>query len=97
MPLFRETLSAAGLVGMYRIGDPFLAAVKPSRTMRAFSSAGYCLRVARRMSPTRRADGVSCVLDICLMPTLQQVTKSAKSSPQAASFVSQVSMSDSAA
>ena len=79
MPLCRETLSTAGLVGMFRIGDPFLAAVKPSKTIRAFSSAGYCLRMARRMSLTRRADGVSGVV-VCLMPTLQRVTMSPKSS-----------------
>ena len=54
------------------------------------------LRVARRMSRTSRSDGVSGVLDFCLMPTPQGVTMSPKSSvPQAASFVSQVLMSDS--
>ena len=68
---------------------------RPSRTMRIFSSAEYCLRVARRMSRTSRSDGVSGVLDLCLMSTPQVVTMSPKSSvPQAASFVSQVLMSD---
>jgi hypothetical protein len=68
---------------------------KPSRTMRIFSSAECCLRVARRISLTRRSDGVSGVVDFCLMPTPQGVTMSPNSSvPQAASFVSQVSMSD---
>ena len=37
-------------------------------TMRIFSSAEYCLRVAQRMSLTSRSDGVSGVLDFCLMP-----------------------------
>src|SRR5947208_6450100 len=40
---------------------------RPSRTMRIFSSAEYCLRVARRMSRTSRSDGVSGVLDFGLM------------------------------
>src|SRR5271168_3879869 len=35
--------------------------------MRIFSSAEYCLRVARRMSRTSRSDGVSGVLDLGLM------------------------------
>jgi hypothetical protein len=30
------------------------------------------LRVARRMSRTSRSDGVSGVLDFCLMPTTQE-------------------------
>ena len=36
----------------------------PSRTMRIFSSAEYCLRVTRRMSRTSFSDGVSDVLDL---------------------------------
>ena len=39
----------------------------PSRTMRIFSSAEYCLRVALRISRTSRSDDVSGVLDFCLM------------------------------
>ena len=67
----------------------------PSRMMRIFSSAEYCLRVARRMSLASRSDGVSGVLGFCLMPTPQVVTMSPKSSvPQAASSVSHVLMSD---
>ena len=46
----------------------------PSRKMRIFSSAEYCLRVDRRMSRTSRSDGdwldgVSGELDLCLMST----------------------------
>ena len=49
-----------------------------------------------RISLTSRSDGVSGVLDLGLMPTPLGVTMSPKSSvPQAASFVSQVLMSDS--
>jgi hypothetical protein len=40
---------------------------RPSRTMRIFSSAEYCLRVARRMSRTSRSEGVSGVLNLGLM------------------------------
>jgi hypothetical protein len=40
---------------------------KPSRTMRIFSSAEYCLRVARRMLFTRRSDGELGVADFCLI------------------------------
>ena len=106
MPLCRETLSTARLVGYIASAIPswrrssaiVTSPRKASRTTRTFSSAEYCLRVARRISLMRRPDGVSCVLDFCLVPTLQQATMSPKSSvPQAASFVSQVPMSDSAA
>ena len=70
----------------------------PSRTMRILSSAEYCLRVARRISRTSRSDDVSGVPDFCLMSTPQVVTMNPKSSiPQAASFVSQALMSDTAA
>src|SRR5258707_6997922 len=40
---------------------------KPSSTMRIFSSAEYCFRVARRMSFTTRSDDTLVVSDFCLI------------------------------
>ena len=41
----------------------------PSSTMRIFSSAEYCLRVARRMSFTIRSDDGFWLSDFCLIST----------------------------
>ena len=66
-----------------------------ARTMRIFSSAEYCLRVARRISRTSRSDGVSGVLDLGLMLHSSGGYDEPKILlPQAARFVSQVLMSD---
>ena len=63
-----------------------------ARTMRIFSSAEYCLRVARRISRTSRSDGV---LDLGLMLHSSGGYDEPKILlPQAARFVSQVLMSD---
>ena len=40
---------------------------RPSSTMRIFSSAPYCLRVARRMSLTTCSAGAFCVPAFCLI------------------------------
>src|SRR6266478_1264597 len=40
---------------------------KPSSTMRIFSSAEHCFRVARRMSFTTRSDDTLVVSDFCLI------------------------------
>jgi hypothetical protein len=49
---------------LYRLTD---SPRRPSRTIRIFSSAEYCLRVARRMFFTRRSDGELGVADFCLI------------------------------
>jgi hypothetical protein len=41
----------------------------PSSTIRIFSSAPYCLRVARRMSLTTCSAGAFCVPAFCLIGT----------------------------
>src|SRR5215472_11535579 len=63
----------------------------PSRTMRIFSSAEYCLRVARRMFFTSRSDGELARPDFCLISVLRLATMSQKSSlPQLAKSISPV-------
>ncbi len=63
---------------------------RPSSTMRIFSSAAWCFRVARRMLRTSVSDDAGVELDFC------RATMSQKSSvPQAISFVSQVLKRDS--
>jgi hypothetical protein len=92
--------------GVYRIGDPFLAVEFGDRDFAAQGVEDDAdLLLGRILLAGGWADicherrgRISCVLDFCLMPTFQQVRMSSKSSvPQAASIVSQMSMSDSAA
>ena len=51
---------------------------RPSSTIRIFSSAEYCLRVARRMSLTTFGAGSLCLPDSCLISTPSMVTMSQK-------------------
>ena len=68
---------------------------RPSRTMRIFSSALYCLRVTRRVSRTSRSDGVSARPGFDFIVHSLSVTMSQKPSiPQAANSVSQVMTAD---
>ena len=41
---------------------------RPSSTMRIFSSAAWCFRVARRMLRTSASDDAGVELDFCLAP-----------------------------
>src|SRR5580692_8044119 len=60
---------------------------RPSSTMRIFSSAAWCFRVARRMLRTSVSDDAGVELDLRSL----RATMSQKSPvPQAVSFVSQV-------
>ena len=68
---------------------------RPSRTMRIFSSAEYCWRVARRMFFKSRSDGELAVPDFCLICAPRIATMSQKSSlPQNAKSVSLVLIPD---
>src|SRR5258708_3902939 len=70
---------------------------RPSRTIRIFSSAEYCLRVARRMVFTSRSDGELPVTDFCLICAPRRATMSQKSSlPQLAKSVSMALIPDTA-
>jgi hypothetical protein len=70
---------------------------RPSRTIRIFSSAEYCLRVARRMVFISRSDGELPVTDFCLICAPRRTTMSQKSSlPQLAKSVSMALIPDKA-
>jgi hypothetical protein len=63
--------------------------------MRIFSSAEYCLRVARRMSRTIRSDDNLAGPDFWLISTPQWLTSQKSSLPQTLESVSQALTPDS--
>ena len=55
---------------IHALGDAFAPTVsprRPSSTMRIFSSAAWCFRVARRMLRTSVSDDAGVELDFCLI------------------------------
>ena len=71
--VLRDTLAAA------QLGDAVLAA-QTSKTIRIFSSAEYCLRVARRMSLTTFSAVSFAKLECCLIFAPVNATMSQKHS-----------------